>query len=92
MTSAVSAATVNLVEKNWATDWSVVTGGKSGILSYTMSCPSSTMNPYTFSSCSLTPGVSYSLVFYSRTDAGTWNPDTVWDNQDTTLIASVSST
>ncbi|MCK4501248.1 PEP-CTERM sorting domain-containing protein [Candidatus Babeliales bacterium] len=88
MVGAASAATVNLVEKNWATDWSVVSGGKSGILAYTMPCPSSTMSTYAFTSCSLTPGKSYSLVFYSRTDAGTWNPDTVWANQDTTVIAS----
>ncbi|MCK4736511.1 MAG: PEF-CTERM sorting domain-containing protein [Methanophagales archaeon] len=86
MAGTVSAATVNLVEKN-PTDWSVVSDGKSGTLVYTM--PDTTM-VYTFTlNTPLTPNTVYCLVFYTRNSEGiSWrNSDNeVWGNQGSRRI------
>ena len=86
MISVTSAASVNLVHKD--SNWNEI--DSAGLLNYTIPCTAELMT-YTFTvveSNNMLPNTPYSLVFYSRTDAGTWNPDTVWTNQDTSLIDS----
>lgn len=81
--------TVNLVEKD-PSDWSVVPEGDSGTLCYSMGCAGIMSYVFTLNT-PLEPETDYCLVFYTRNEAGTWNPDTVWDNQDTGLITSMTT-
>ena len=88
MISVTSAASVNLVHKDGPPDWNEI--DSAGLLEYSMPCSGEVMT-YTFTV--IEPGTMlantpYSLVFYSRTEEGTWKPDTVWTNQSTSLIDS----
>lgn len=86
MAGTVSAATVNLVEKD-PSDWSVVSGGNSGTLVYTM--PATTMD-YTFTlNTALDANTEYCLVFYTRSsDSVSWlnSANEVWGNQGSKVI------
>ena len=87
MVSVTSAVSVDIVHKD-TTTWNEI--DNAGLLEYTMPCTGEVMN-YTFiivEPSNMSANTSYSLVFYSPTDAGTWNPDTVWNNQNTSLIDS----
>lgn len=85
MVSVTSAASVDFVHKD-TTTWNEI--DSAGLLEYTMPCTGEVMN-YTFTivePSNMSANTNYSLVFYSRTNVGTWNPDTVWGNQSTSLI------
>ena len=87
MVSATSAASVDIVHKD-TTTWNEI--DSAGLLEYTMPCTGEVMT-YNFTivePSNMSANTSYSLVFYSRTNVGTWNPDTVWNNQNTSLIIS----
>ncbi len=87
MAGTASAATVNLVEKDGAPNWNVVSGGNSGTLAYTM--PTTTMD-YTFTlNTALDADTEYCLVFYTRNDESiSWlnSLNQVWDNQGSKVI------
>jgi hypothetical protein len=86
MAGTVSAATVNLVEKDTST-WIPVPDGKSGTLVYTM--PTTTMT-YTFTlNTALDANTEYCLVFYTRNNEGvSWlnSLNQVWGNQGSKVI------
>jgi len=86
LVGAVTAASIDLVHKN-PTDWSEIP--PAATLTYSMPCGGDDKMTYTFvadGSEGLLYDTGYSLVFYSHDGTATWNPDTVWGKQVTTLI------